>query len=331
MTAAGWLQLAALIVFIVVGTRLLGPYIAGVYSPASTSRRPSARSATGSSVPSSGSSTASCGVDEKREQRWSVYALSLLAFSLVSVLVVYAFQRLQGSLPVNPNGLERRARRRSSFNTAVSFVTNTNWQNYTGESTMSHLTQMAALAVQNFVSAAVGLCVVDRPDPGPRPPPQRHHRQLLGRPRARHRPPPAAARLRLRHRLRQPGRGAEPARQHRRSPPSRASTQVIPGGPVASQEAIKELGTNGGGFFNANSAHPFENPNGFTNWLQMATHPAHPLRPHLRLRAHGQGPEAGLGRLRRHVRALDRGRRPWPWAWRPTATPSSRAGAPTSR
>ncbi len=99
-----------------------------------------------------------CGIDDSREQRWSVYALSLLAFSLVSVLVLYALQRFQGALPLNPNGMKG-VPAPLSFNTSVSFLTNTNWQNYAGESTMSYLTQMAGLAVQNFVSAAVGLAV----------------------------------------------------------------------------------------------------------------------------------------------------------------------------
>ena len=97
-----------------------------------------------------------CGIDDSREQRWSVYALSLLAFSLVSVLVLYVLQRFQGALPLNPNGMKGGAARRSRSTPSVSFVTNTNWQNYAGESTMSYLTQMAGLAVQNFVSAAVG-------------------------------------------------------------------------------------------------------------------------------------------------------------------------------
>ena len=141
MTAASWLQLAALIAFIVVGTRVLGPYLAGVFT---VTDEPPAKRPFGDRVfgPVERLIYRLTGVDETREQRWNVYALSLLAFSLLSVLVLYAFQRLQGTLPFNPNGVGG-VPAPLSFNTAVSFVTNTNWQNYSGESTMSHLTQMA--------------------------------------------------------------------------------------------------------------------------------------------------------------------------------------------
>ena len=177
----------------------------------------------------------------------------------------------RAALPLNPTERRRRARAALPFNTAVSFVTNTNWQNYAGENTMSHLTQMAGLAVQNFVSAAVGMAVAVALDPGPGPAPVGDDRQLLGRPR------PAATSgscCPLAVRRRRSCSSARASIQNldgfteapRRS---RAPPRSIPGGPVASQEAIKELGTNGGGFLNANSAHPFENPNGFTNLLQM--------------------------------------------------------------
>ena len=125
-------------------------------SPASSAA--AGRSATASSCPSSGSSTASAASIPTREQTWPVYALALLAFSLVSVLGLYALQRVQGSLPLDPTDAKA-VPPALAFNTAVSFVTNTNWQNYGGELTMSHLTQMAGLTVQNFVSAAVGLAV----------------------------------------------------------------------------------------------------------------------------------------------------------------------------
>ena len=138
---------------IAVGTRVLGPYLAGVFGDGETAPR-----ATGCSSGSSGRSTGCAASTPSREQRWSIYAYSLLAFSGVSVLVLYVLQRLQGSLPFNPTDVGA-VPEALSFNTAVSFVTNTNWQNYAGETTMSHLTQMAGLAVQNFVSAAVGLCV----------------------------------------------------------------------------------------------------------------------------------------------------------------------------
>jgi K+-transporting ATPase ATPase A chain len=164
-----------------------------------------------------------------------------------------------------------------AFNTAVSFVTNTNWQWYSGEVAMSHLSQMIGLAVQNFVSAAVGLRVASRSSVAS---PARHRalaRQLLGRPHPR---PSCASCCRCRSSSRScsmsQGVVQNLSGNHRRP---RSSTrphevvvrleQAIPGGPVASQEAIKQLGTNGGGFYNANSAHPFENPNGLTNLLEI--------------------------------------------------------------
>ncbi len=151
MTAAEWLQIATLVVAIIVVTRFLGAYLAKVFGGGA---------APGDKVfgPIERVIYRLCGIDPDREQRWSVYALSLLAFSAVSVLLLYALLRFQGVLPGNPNGFGG-VDPALSFNTAVSFVTNTNWQSYSGESTMSFLTQMAGLAVQNFVSAAVGLAV----------------------------------------------------------------------------------------------------------------------------------------------------------------------------
>ena len=209
-----------------------------------------------------------CGIDPEREQRWTTYAFSLLAFSVVSVLVLYALQRLQGSLPFNPTDVGA-VPVALAFNTAVSFVTNTNWQNYAGETTMSHLTQMAGLAVQNFVSAAVGISVAVALIRGLARRRSGDDRQLLGRPRARHGPGAAAAApwsSRSCSSARAPSRTSA---ARRRPPPSRAPPSRSPAGPFASQEAIKEIGTNGGGTLNANSAHPFANPNGFTNLLQM--------------------------------------------------------------
>ncbi len=156
-----------------------------------------------------------------------------------------------------------------AFNTAVSFVTNTNWQSYSPEQTMGHLVQLAGLAVQNFISAAVGIAVAIALVRGFAAPRQHHDRQLLGRPDPR--PAPAAAAAR-RARRRRPDRrrgGAEPRPGSPRCTPSPAALQAVPGGPVASQEAIKLLGTNGGGFYNANSAHPFENPTPWTNLFEI--------------------------------------------------------------
>ncbi|MCG5440007.1 potassium-transporting ATPase subunit KdpA [Micromonospora foliorum] len=206
------------------------------------------------------------GVNPAAEQTWGVYARSVLAFSAVSILFLYLFQRVQNHLwlslgfdPVVPHG---------AWNTAVSFVTNTNWQSYSGESTMGHLVQMAGLAVQNFVSAAVGIAVA----------------VALVRGFARSRTGQLGnfwvdlTRITLRILLPIAVLGAIAlmiggAVQNLSAGTDVSTltggTQTITGGPVASQEAIKELGTNGGGFYNVNSAHPFENPTTWTNWLQI--------------------------------------------------------------
>ncbi len=199
---------------------------------------------------------------------WWRYAGAIVAFNLIGAVVVYALQRLQFALPLNPAHMGA-VSPDSSFDTAVSFVTNTNWQGYSGESTMSHLTQMVALAVQNFLSAATGIVVAIALVRGM----ARHDARGVGN-----------AWLDL---LRAtlwillplslvfaiflvsqgvPQDFVAPAVVHTLQG---AHVQTIPLGPVASQEAIKLLGTNGGGFFNANSAHPFENPNGLTNFVEM--------------------------------------------------------------
>ncbi|MET8350738.1 potassium-transporting ATPase subunit KdpA [Micromonospora sp. NPDC005206] len=206
------------------------------------------------------------GVNPAAEQTWGVYARSVLAFSAVSILFLYLFQRVQNHLwlslgfdPVVPHG---------AWNTAVSFVTNTNWQSYSGESTMGHLVQMAGLAVQNFVSAAVGIAVP----------------VALVRGFARSRTGQLGnfwvdlTRITLRILLPVAVLGAillmiGGAVQNLSAGTDVSTltggTQTITGGPVASQEVIKELGTNGGGFYNVNSAHPFENPTSWTNWLEI--------------------------------------------------------------
>jgi potassium-transporting ATPase potassium-binding subunit len=252
-TAAGLLQVALLLAVLAACYRPLGAYMARVYTSEHDSRVERALYKV-------------MGVDPKADQRWPVYARSLLAFSAVSLLFLYALLRLQSYLPWSlgfpgvPPAL--------SFNTAASFLTNTNWQNYSGESTMGYLAQMAGLAVQNFASAAVGMAV-------------------------------AVALIRgfIRSRTDRIGnfwvdliRGclrillplavvgavaliAAGAIQNFSSGTDATTLagvhQSITGGPVASQEAIKQLGTNGGGFYNANSAHPFENPNPFSNFLAI--------------------------------------------------------------
>jgi len=236
------------------------------------------------------------GVDPAADMGWKRYALSVLAFNVLGVLAVYALQRAQGALPLNPAGLGPVAPD-SALNTAISFVANTNWQGYAGESTMSYLTQMLALTVQNFVSAATGIAVLF----------------ALVRGLARHSaagignfwadlvrstlyvllPLSLALALALvsqgviqntspylevplveaahyeQPRMDAQGRPVLDAQGQPLTEPALARTQTLAMGPVASQEAIKLLGTNGGGFFNANSAHPYENPTPLANFLQM--------------------------------------------------------------
>jgi K+-transporting ATPase ATPase A chain len=202
------------------------------------------------------------GVDAGSEQRWTVYLRSLLVFSLVAVLGLYALLRLQHLLPLGDG--TRAVPSLLAWNTAISFVTNTNWQNYGGESTLGHLVQAAGLGVQNFVSAAVGLAVAVALIRGF----ARHGSDRIGnfwvdltRGTVRILLPLAfvGAVVLIAGGVVQNLHGATEIQT------LAGGRQSIPGGPVASQEAIKLLGTNGGGFFNANSAHPFENPNGWTN------------------------------------------------------------------
>jgi K+-transporting ATPase ATPase A chain len=206
------------------------------------------------------------GVNAAAEQTWGVYARGLLAFSAVSILFLYAFMRLQDKLWLSL-GLSG-VMDHGAWNTAVSFVTNTNWQWYSGESTMGHLVQMAGLAVQNFVSAAVGIAVA----------------VALVRGLARRRTDKLGnfwvdlTRITLRILL--PisvlaaivliiGGAVQNLTGGTEVTTLIGNSQTVIGGPVASQEAIKDLGTNGGGFFNVNSGHPFENPTSWTNWIEI--------------------------------------------------------------
>lgn len=206
------------------------------------------------------------GVRSDTEQRWSAYARSLLAFSVVSILFVYALQRVQDKLwlslgfpPVTDH---------IAWNTAISFVTNTNWQAYSGENTMGHLTQMAALAVQNFVSAAVGMAVAIALVRGF----ARRGSDTIGN----FWVDLVRGTLRILLPLAFVGAlvlVAGGVVQNFVGPHDittlTGNVQHVTGGPVASQEVIKELGTNGGGFYNTNSAHPYENPSAWTNWFQI--------------------------------------------------------------
>jgi potassium-transporting ATPase potassium-binding subunit len=260
MTSSGWFQLAFVIGLLAISTPLLGAYMAKVYGGGK---------APGDRVfgPIERFIYRMSGVDEEKEQRWTAYAISVLAFSFVSVVVLYAMLRLQSYLPLNPDN-QANLRPDLAFNTAVSFLTNTNWQNYAGESTISHLTQMAGLAFHNFVSAAMGAAVAIA-----------FIRGLVRR---------RAATIgnfwvdltRTCTRILLPfafvlaiifvSQGMVQNLDGQKAVTTVAGQQSsVPGGPVASQEAIKEIGENGGGFYNANSAHPFENPNGITNILEI--------------------------------------------------------------
>ena len=237
-----------------------------------------------------------CGVDSKQEMRWTRYAMAAMWFSLLGVLAVYALQRLQGMLPLNPQGFGA-VTPDSSFNTALSFVTNTNWQGYVGEATMSYLTQMAGLTVQNFFSAATGMAVVIALIRGF----ARHTVETIGNfwvdvtRSTLYILLPIATVLALvlvsqgviqnlsayqtvptmetiSYDVPKVDAAGSPVKDAAGNPVTEkvnTKEQVIAMGPVASQEAIKQLGTNGGGFFNANSAHPYENPTPFANFLAM--------------------------------------------------------------
>jgi len=236
------------------------------------------------------------GIDPQAEMGWKRYALAVLAFNVLGVVVVYALQRVQGMLPLNPAGLGA-VSPDSSLNTAISFVANTNWQGYGGESTMSYLTQMLALTVQNFVSAATGIAVLFALIRGL----ARHCSATLGNFWAdmvrctlyvllplslvlalalvsqgviqNFSPYQDVQTVEALHydqpRVDAQGQPVLDAKGQPVTDPAVTSTQTLAMGPVASQEAIKLLGTNGGGFFNANSAHPFENSTALSNFLEM--------------------------------------------------------------
>ncbi len=208
------------------------------------------------------------GVDPKEEMDWKVYAIAMLAFNVLGLLFVYVLQRLQGVLPLNPQGLGA-VSADSSWNTAVSFASNTNWQGYGGEVTMSYLTQMLGLSVQNFVSAAAGMAVLVAFIRGI----TRHTTKSIGNfwvdltRSTLYILLPLSIVLALGLVL----QGVVQTFSEYKSVNSlqTSAEQNLPLGPAASQIAIKQLGTNGGGFFNVNSAHPFENPTPFSNFLEM--------------------------------------------------------------
>jgi potassium-transporting ATPase potassium-binding subunit len=252
-TAAGLLQLGLLVVLLAAVYRPLGGYLAWVYT---TDKDTRVERGTYKLL----------GVDSKADQTWGVYARSVLAFSVVGLIVLYLLMRVQSHLPLSL-GLPG-VGSSLAFNTAASFVANTNWQSYSPEVTMGHLVQLAGLAVQNFVSAAVGIAVAIALIRGFR----RSKTDRLGnfwvdltRTLLRVLLPMAVVGGLL---LVVFGAVQNFSGGHEVTSVV-GQTQTLPGGPVASQEVIKELGTNGGGYYNANSAHPFENPNGLSNLLEI--------------------------------------------------------------
>ncbi len=270
MSTANWLQLAFFVVLVAISTPLLGEYMYRVYKGG---KAPGDRLF----LPVENALYRISGIDPEGEQRWTAYAISLLAFSLAGVLLSYVFLRLQGHLPFNPDH-QKAVSPGLSFNTAISFLTNTNWQAYAGESTMSHLSQMFALVVQQFISAAVGMAVA----------------VAFIRAIVRRRTTTLGSfwvdMVRSTTRILLPisivfaivfmSQGViqnfnasktvnTVAAQGVDSNGKAITTQTIPGGPVASMDPIEVLGDNGGGFFNANTAHPFEGPNAITTILLM--------------------------------------------------------------
>jgi K+-transporting ATPase ATPase A chain len=260
MTIVGWLQISLFFLAVIIVIKPLGLYMARVFSGEWTFLSPVLGRVEHDLYRVSG-------INPEKEQSWLGYTLAMLAFSLAGFLALYAMLRLQAYLPLNPQGFPG-VPADLAFNTAVSFVTNTNWQNYAGETTMSHFSQMAGLTVQNFLSAATGMALA----------------VAITRALARSKVAtlgnfwvdmtratlyvllPLAIVVALAFvamGLPQTLSGSITATT------LEGANQVISLGPVASQEAIKQLGTNGGGFFNVNAAHPFENPTAWSNYLNI--------------------------------------------------------------
>ena len=288
MTASGWLQLAIYVVVLLLLVKPLGLYMAGVFDGTGAVTRwfgPIERGV-----------YRLCRVDAEASMSWKHYALAMLAFNALGALAVYALQRLQAYLPWNPQQMSA-VSADSSFNTAVSFITNTNWQGYGGESTMSYLTQMLALGVQNFLSAATGIAVLVAMIRGFT---LKQAKQigsfwvdltrstlyillplslvlavvLVGQGVVQSFRPYETATLVNPITVQEPvtdaaGNAVKDEKGNPETKPVKVDTQTIPLGPAASQIAIKQLGTNGGGFFNVNSAHPFENPTPLSNFLEV--------------------------------------------------------------
>jgi K+-transporting ATPase ATPase A chain len=260
MTANGLLQIALYIGVLVLLVKPLGLYMARVFNGERTFLDPVLR-------PVERLIYRLCGVNPRQEQHWTIYTAAMLIFNLAGMVLLYALQRLQHLLPLNPQGFDPPSAD-SAFNTAASFTSNTNWQSYGGESTMSYLSQMAGLTVQNFLSAATGIVLVIALIRAF----SRNSAQTLGNfwvdmvrttlwvllP------------LSLVLALVLVWQGLpQNLQSYVDATTVEGGSQAIAQGPVASQLAIKQLGTNGGGFFNANSAHPYENPTPLSNFLEL--------------------------------------------------------------
>src|SRR5216684_496445 len=261
MTTNGWIQIFVFLAVILALTKPLGVYMAKVFSRERTFLDPVLR-------PIERLLYRVTGVDESHEMRWTEYATTMLIFSAVSMLLLYLTQRVQAILPFNPQHLAGVTPEHLAFNTAASFTTNTNWQAYSGETTMSYFTQMAGLAFHNFVSAGAGIAIAIAVIRGF----VRRSAKTLGNFWF------DLTRATLWVLLPISVVGAlilvwqgvpDNFSQYQHAKTVEGADQVIAQGPVASQEVIKELGTNGGGFFNANSAHPYENPTPLTDLLEL--------------------------------------------------------------
>ena len=288
MSANGWFQILLFLFFVFLVTKPIGIFLTRVFNRDRTFMDPVLR-------PIERLLYRLCGVDENREMRWTEYAIAMLLFSLVSMVVLYGFERLQAYLPFNPQKFGAVNPTALAFNTAASFTTNTNWQNYSGETTMSYLTQMAGLAYHNFMSAAVGIVLAIAFIRGIA------HRQmqtignfwvdlvrcnlwvllpaciigalvLVSQGVVQNFKPYDSAKLMEPMQVQKTTPDGKPMVDAQGKPVmDTVTTQSIAQGPVASQEIIKELGTNGGGFFNANSAHPFENPTPLSNFIELVS------------------------------------------------------------
>jgi len=262
MTLNGWIQIIIYFLIVLAVVKPLGVYIHRVFEG---DRQPLRRVM----GPIEKFILRLCGVEPKKEQNWVAYTISLLVFTAIGVVVTYAIQRFQHLLPLNPQGFGP-VEPVLAFNTAVSFATNTNWQAYPGETTMSYLTQMAGLAWHNFVSAAAGVAVALAVARG------LTRRTVGGKTVGNFWVDLVRCTLYVLlplcivFTLVLVSQGViQNFSAYQEVTTLEGATQTIAMGPVASQEAIKELGTNGGGFFNANSAHPYENPTPFSNLIEM--------------------------------------------------------------